>query len=76
MSKESFLSLGKNTIGMSLRQVNLLCISLTTEALLGVKDVMNQAGHADFNTAHRFYLSMRDDLLQRARAASAEAMNT
>ena len=33
MNKESFLSLGENTIEMSLRQVNLICIPLTAEAM-------------------------------------------
>ena len=38
-------------------------------------DVMYLAGHAEFETTHQFYLAVREDLLQRARAASAEAMN-
>ena len=37
-------------------------------------DVMNLAGHADFETTRRFYLAVREDLLQRARKASAEAL--
>lgn len=37
-------------------------------------DVMNLAGHADFETTRRFYLAVREDLLQRARMASAEAL--
>lgn len=32
-------------------------------------DVMKLAGHADFRTTHRFYLRVRDDLVQRARRA-------
>ncbi len=35
---------------------------------------MNLAGHADFETTRRFYLAVREDLLQRARKASAEAL--
>ena len=34
-------------------------------------DVMNLAGHAEFETTRRFYLAVREDLLQRARAVSA-----
>ncbi len=30
-------------------------------------DVMHLAGHADFQTTHRFYLAVREDLLERAR---------
>ena len=37
-------------------------------------DVMNLAGHAEFETTHRFYLAIREDLLQRARKATAQAM--
>jgi hypothetical protein len=37
-------------------------------------DVMKLAGHSDFATTHRFYLAVRRDLLERARAASAAAM--
>ncbi len=37
-------------------------------------DVMNLAGHAEFETTRRFYLAVREDLLQRARLASAEAL--
>jgi len=36
---------------------------------------MYLAGHAEFETTHQFYLAVREDLLQQARAASAEAMN-
>ena len=39
-------------------------------------DVMNLAGHATFETTRRFYLAVREDLLQRAQTASAEAMNS
>jgi integrase len=38
-------------------------------------DVMNLAGHAEFETTHRFYLAIREDLLQRARRATTHAMN-
>ena len=36
---------------------------------------MYLAGHSDFETTHQFYLAVREDLLQRARIASAEALN-
>ena len=38
-------------------------------------DVMYLAGHAAFETTHQFYLAVREDLLQSARAASAKALN-
>lgn len=37
-------------------------------------DVMKIAGHASFETTHRFYLAIRDDLLDRAREVSSRAM--
>ena len=42
---------------------------------LSEHDVMNLAGHAEFETTRQFYLAAREDLLQRARAVRAEAMN-
>jgi len=39
-------------------------------------DVMNLAGHADFETTHRFYLAVRTDLIDRARAATTAGMGT
>jgi hypothetical protein len=36
---------------------------------------MYPPGHSEFETTHQFYLAVRDDLLQRARGASAEALN-
>jgi integrase len=37
-------------------------------------DVMKLAGHSDFSTTHRFYLAVRRDLTDKARAATAAAM--
>ena len=37
-------------------------------------DVMKLAGHADFETTHRFYLCVRDDLIHRARQATARGL--
>jgi integrase len=37
--------------------------------------VMKLAGHANFSTTHRFYLRVRDDLLDRARKASARTVS-
>ncbi|MHC4557045.1 MAG: tyrosine-type recombinase/integrase, partial [Planctomycetota bacterium] len=34
-------------------------------------DVMKLAGHADFKTTHKYYLRVRDDLVHRARQATA-----
>ncbi|HSV98692.1 MAG TPA: tyrosine-type recombinase/integrase [Sedimentisphaerales bacterium] len=38
-------------------------------------EIMKLAGHADFKTTHRFYLRVRDDLLDRARQASGRALS-
>jgi len=37
-------------------------------------DVMVLAGHASFATTHKFYLAVTDDLVRRARVATAEGM--
>lgn len=37
-------------------------------------DVMKLAGHAGFRTTHRFYLRVRDDLVQRARRATERGL--
>ena len=37
--------------------------------------MMNMAGHASFETTHRFYLAVRDDVLDRTRAASTIALD-
>ena len=37
-------------------------------------DVMTLAGHSDFNTTRRFYLAIREDLLDRTRKATAASM--
>jgi integrase len=37
-------------------------------------DVMVLAGHASFATTHEFYLAVADDLIHRARAATAQGM--
>jgi hypothetical protein len=38
-------------------------------------DVMTMAGHSSFETTRRFYLAVRNDLLDRARTASSKAMS-
>jgi hypothetical protein len=38
-------------------------------------DVMTLAGHSDFATTHKFYLAVADDLVERARAAAAQAIS-
>ncbi len=35
-------------------------------------DVMTLTGHAKFETTHKFYLAVADDLVDRARQASAK----
>ena len=37
-------------------------------------DVMVLAGHASFATTHEFYLAVSDDLVHRARAATAQSL--
>ena len=37
-------------------------------------EVMKMAGHSSFATTHRFYLAVREDLVDRTRAASTEAL--
>ena len=37
-------------------------------------DVMILAGHASFATTHKFYLAVADDLVHRARVATAEGL--
>ncbi|MCP4257853.1 MAG: site-specific integrase [Planctomycetes bacterium] len=37
-------------------------------------DVMRLAGHADFKTTHRYYLRVQDDLVDRARQATARGL--
>jgi len=37
-------------------------------------EVMVLAGHAKFETAHKFYLAVADDLVERARQASAQTI--
>jgi integrase len=38
-------------------------------------EVMKLAGHSNFSTTHRFYLRVRDDMIDRARQASIRATN-
>jgi hypothetical protein len=38
-------------------------------------DVMVLAGHASFSTTHKFYLAVADDLLDRARQATAQSLS-
>jgi len=37
-------------------------------------DVMNLAGHSNFATTHKYYLAANDDLVNRAREASASSV--
>ena len=45
------------------------CLKHFLDGGLGEYDVMSLAGHSTFETTHRFYLSVSDCLLQRARTA-------
>ena len=35
---------------------------------------MQMAGHASFDTTHKFYMGIRDDLIDRTRQASEQAL--
>ena len=50
--------------------------ALTNWFAMGLKEyeVMRVAGHAKFETTHRFYLAVADDLVDRARQASDAAL--
>jgi len=37
-------------------------------------EVMKLAGHSSFSTTHKFYLAVADDLVDRARQATAKAL--
>ncbi len=37
-------------------------------------EVMRLAGHSDFSTTHKYYLAVADDLIDRARAATAQGL--
>ena len=52
------------------------CLSRWIENGLSEFDVMNLAGHSDFQTKHRFYLAIRRDLISRARDATWHALGT
>ena len=41
---------------------------------MGEYDVMILAGHSSFATTHKFYLAVADDLIHRARAATAQGL--
>ena len=42
---------------------------------LSENDVMTLAGHSSFATTHDFYLAVADDLVDRARQASAQVLS-
>lgn len=52
------------------------CLSRWLANGLTEYDVMQLAGHSDFSTTHRFYLAVRSDLVDRARAATTTVMGT
>lgn len=52
------------------------CLATWLSNGLSEYDVMNLAGHAEFETTHQFYLAVREDLSRRAGAVSAEALNS
>jgi len=37
-------------------------------------EVMRLAGHSDFSTMHKYYLAVADDLVDRARVATAQGL--
>lgn len=56
---------------------DLRCTCLTKWLMNGLTeyDVMRLAGHSDFETTRRFYLAVREDLVQRARTVSEASLN-
>jgi len=50
------------------------CLSRWLKEGLSEFEIMTLAGHSDFQTTHRFYLAVREDVLDRARLATAKAM--
>jgi integrase len=56
---------------------DLRCTCLTKWLLNGLTeyDVMGLAGHSEFETTRRFYLAVREDLVQRARTVSEASLN-
>ena len=52
------------------------CLTMWFANGLSEYDVVNLVGHAEFETTRQFYLAVREDLLQCARVASTEAMNS
>jgi integrase len=51
------------------------CLTRWLSNGLSEYDVMTLAGHAKFETTRQFYIAVREDLLDRARAVSTEAMD-
>jgi integrase len=52
------------------------CLSRWLANGLTEYDVMQLAGHSEFSTTHRFYLAVRSDLIDRARAATVAALGS
>ena len=58
------------------RDLHRTCLTTWLFNGLSEYDIMTLAGHADFETTRQFYIAVREDLLQRVRAVSADAMNS
>ena len=56
------------------RDLRRTCLTNWLAQGLSEYEVMILAGHASFDTTHKFYLAVRDDILDRARQASTQVM--
>jgi hypothetical protein len=52
-----------------------MCLTRWFQNSLSELNVMKLSGHSDFETTHRFYLSVIRDLLEKALIATAAAMS-
>jgi integrase len=62
--------------GRTFHDLRRTCLTNWLRNGLREHDVMNMAGHASFETTRKFYLAIRDDLLDQTRQASAHALES
>ena len=60
--------------GISFHDIRRTCLTYWFGNGLKEYDVMNMAGHSNFETTHNFYLGVREDLLDQARLASSKVL--
>jgi len=68
---KSFLESGKNGL---IRDIRRTAISMWFANGMSEHDVMVLAGHSSFAATHEFYLAVADDLVDRARVATAQGL--